>query len=143
MKVSRLIKLRIAKYVINIGSFVGVGVYGIFSELPASSPLYELSTKLSVNTNIIVPIVFTAFGLFSVLKDQVNDYFNLPKGVNTAVLLFILGFVAWLISYWMMIATGLYLVLTIINTFYFNPAITEEVEFKKATRQKQRLEGVK
>ena len=68
MKVSRLIKLRIAKYVINIGSFVGVGVYGIFSELPASSPLYELSTKLSVNTNIIVPYCFYCFWAFFGLK---------------------------------------------------------------------------
>ena len=48
------------------------------------------------------------------------------KGI-IAVVLFGLGFLGWLVSYWLMLVTGLYLILTILNTLYFNPMITEEL----------------
>lgn len=129
MKLSRLSKLRIVKYSINVGSYLALSILGIFTSLPEGTPLFALqeSTRLVINTNIIVPVVFCLFGVLALLKDQIMGYFKFPKGIGIAVVLFGLGFLGWLVSYWLMLVTGLYLILTILNTLYFNPMITEEL----------------
>lgn len=129
MKLSRLSKLRVVKYSINVGSYLALSIAGIFTSLPEGTPLFALqeTTRLVINTNIIVPVVFCLFGVLALLKDQIMGYFKFPKGIGIAVALFGLGFLGWLVSYWLMLVTGLYLILTILNTLYFNPMITEEL----------------
>lgn len=129
MKLSRLSKLRVVKYSINVGSYLALSILGIFTSLPEGTPLFALqeTTRLVINTNIIVPVVFCLFGVLALLKDQIMGYFKFPKGIGIAVVLFGLGFLGWLVSYWLMLVTGLYLILTILNTLYFNPMITEEL----------------
>lgn len=141
MKLSKLSKLRLVKYSINVGSYLALSVAGIFTNLPEGSPLFYLQeTRWALNVNALVPIVFCLFGVLALLKDQIMGYFKFPRGIGVAVALFGLGFLGWLVSYWLMLVTGLYLVLTIINTLYFNPNITEELrrlgKLKKVEEEK-------
>jgi Ca2+-dependent lipid-binding protein len=142
MKLTRLTRLRVAKYTINIGAYVALATIGVFTRLPEGALLFILQppqdAQWTLNTNAVLPIVFCLFGAFAIFKDQIRDYFHFPPGINVAILLFILGFIGWLISYWLMAVTGLYLVLTIINTLYFNPALTEELEFRKEEKKEKR-----
>lgn len=133
MHLSRLTKYRIAKYTINIATYLGLAIAGIFTNLPEGTPLFYLQPEsLALNVNVVVPVVFSIFGIVAILKDQVMAYFKFPKGVGISLVLFAMGFLGWLISYWLMIVTGVYLILTIINTLYFNAVINQELEIRKA-----------
>lgn len=133
-KAHRLRNLRIAKYTTNIGVFVALAVIGSIYGLPEDSPLIYNSVK--VNAHVLMPVIFSIFGSVAVMKDQLMSYFKLPKGVNTAIILFAIGLVGWLLSYWLMIITGVYLLLTLTNSLYFNPGIDEELEYKKEQKKK-------
>lgn len=134
-RISRLAKVRIIKYTINFGVYFALAVFGVFVGLPEGSPLYTIEQSqmhLTVNRSVIIPVVFCLFGLIATLKDQIAARYKMPKGLGWAIILFAFGFAGWLISYWIMLITGTYLILTLINCLYFNPIIDKELEYRKS-----------
>lgn len=136
----RLRNLRLIKYGTNFGVYIALAVIGAIAGLPDGTS--AVITKTGLNPNIYIPVIFALFGLGATMKDQLMSYFKLPKGVNTAIILFAVGLVGWLLSYWLMIITTVYLSLTLVDYLYLNPLIDKEIERRKNEALKKEVAEV-
>lgn len=142
MKTPKLKKLRIAKYTTNIISYLSLAVGGSLWALSKNDwqLFMVIPERPQLLGAILTPLVIVGFGLLAFFKDQIVSHFKFPKGIRGAITLLSLSTIILLlgnIAIWIILSSGLYLILSIVNTLYFDPAINEELEIIKIKKAEQ------
>lgn len=142
-------KLTIIKIVFNVtvflsilAIFLGVSYYseaklGDILEANGVSDFADLSANLQaiyggfekyvwhtkLNPAVMLPIAFVGFSAAMVFKDQLKLYYKIPKGVGVAIAVLIISFIIEYIAMYAKVSAGAYLLVTLVNSLYLDPAI--------------------